>query len=143
MAAGSTPIFTASIDVSNNNGTAFGGVLLTATGDYTGISANYVLVHTASANGSYVRRLRFKSTGTNTASVARVFINNGSTNGTAANNIFYGELSLPGTTAIATAGTVDLDYSMELQLNPTFRIYVGLGTTVASGWICTAIAGQY
>jgi hypothetical protein len=59
------------------------------------------------------------------------------------NNYFYGELSLPATTASATAATVDIDYPMNFALPPGYRIIVGLGTTVAAGWQCLAIGGQY
>jgi hypothetical protein len=145
MPANFNPIFTIAPDVSNNQTTGFGGTLQTATGDYTGVSANYILVHTAGTNGSYIKRLRFKATGSTTnATVARIFINNGSVNTTATNNIFYGELSLPIVAGINTAATVDLDYPMEFAIDGGYRIYVGLGTTVTpAGWICTAIAGQY
>jgi hypothetical protein len=131
-------------DVSSNGTTGMATALVTATGDYTGVSANHQLVFTADAtNGGYVQRLRFQATGTNTASVARIYLNNGSTNTTATNNTFYGQISLPATTAINTAATVEIDYPMNFALNPGFRIYVGLGTTVAASWICTAIGGKY
>ncbi len=61
------------------------------------------LVFTAGANGSYIKKLRFQAIGTNVASVARIYINNGSTNGTATNNSFYGQVSLPATTATQSA----------------------------------------
>lgn len=143
MAANTAPIFTAQPDVSANGTTGMATDLLTATGDYTGVSANHVLAHTAGANGSYIRKLRFKAKGTNTATVARVYINNGSTNTTASNNTFFDEISLPSTTASNTAATVNIDLPMEIGINPSFRIYVGLGTTVAAGWVCTAVAGEY
>jgi len=144
MAANTAPIYTLTGDVSSNGSTGMATDLTTATGDYTGVSANHVLVFTADAtNGGYVRRLRFQAKGTNTASVARIYLNNGSTAGTATNNTFYGQISLPATTAINTAATVEVDYPMEFALNPGFRIYVGLGTTVAAGWVCTAIGGKY
>jgi hypothetical protein len=144
MAANTAPIYSLLGDVSNNDGTTFGAAITTATGDYTGASANHVLVHTGDAtNGSYVRRLRFQAIGTNVATVARIYINNGSANTTPANNVFYGQQSLPATTAINTAATVEVDYPMELALPPGFRIYVGVGTTVAAGWVVTAVAGQY
>jgi hypothetical protein len=115
-----------------------------AANDYTGIDADVSLVFTAEAtDGSYIQRLRFKAGGTNVASVARIYLNNGSTPGTAANNVFYGEISLPATTAIATAATVEIDYPMNFALPPGFRIYFGLGTAVAAGWCCTAIGGNY
>lgn len=143
MVANFNPIFTLTADISINNGTTFSSTLTLLVSDYTGASANYGLVHTAGTNGSYVKRLRFKALGTNIASVARIFVNNGGVNTTATNNNFYGELSLPATAQTNTAATVDLDYPMEFQLPPGFRIFVGLGTTVASGWDCMAIAGQY
>jgi hypothetical protein len=143
MTANTSPIFTLTPDVSVNNGTTNAATLTTATGDYTGVSGNHALVHTAGANGSYVRRLRFKAIGTNIASVARIYLNNGSTAGTAANNAFFGEANLPATTASNNSGTVDMDYVMEFALPASWRIYVGLGTTVAAGWTCVTIAGQY
>jgi hypothetical protein len=144
MPASSDPIFSRLGDVSSNGTTGMATGMVTATGDYTGVSANHVLVFTADAtNGGYVQRLRFQATGTNTASVARIYLNNGSTNTTASNNSFYGQQSLPGTTAINTASTVEIDYPMNIALNPGFRIYVGLGTTVAASWICIAVGGKY
>ena len=144
MPGNSEPIYTRVGDVSTNGTTGMATDLVTATGDYTGISANHVLVFTAdSTNGGFVSRLRFQAKGTNTASVARIYINNGSAQTTATNNTFYGQISLPGTTAINTAATVEIDYPMNIALNPGFRIYVGLGTTVAAGWVCTAVGGKY
>lgn len=144
MPANLDPIYTRLGDVSANGTTGFGGTILTATGDYTGASANHQLVFTSDAtNGGYVQRLRFTAIGTNVATVARIYINNGSANTTAANNVIYGQISLPATTAINTAATVAVDYPMAFALNPGFRIYVGVATTVAAGWICVAIGGKY
>ncbi len=144
MAANTAPIYSIKGDVSTNDGTTMQSVMLTATGDYTGASANHILVHTADAtSGSYVRKLRFVAVGTNVATVARIYLNNGSVNTTAANNKLYGQMSLPATTASNTAATVELDYPLELALPAGFRIYVGVGTTVASGWSVTAVSGQY
>jgi len=144
MAGNSDPIYSKSGDVSANGTTGMPVALVTATADYTGVSANHQLVFTADAtNGGFVQRLRFKATGTNTASVARIYLNNGAAHTSAGNNTFYGELSLPATTAINTAATADIDYPMNIALNPAFTIWVGLGTTVAASWICSAIGGKY
>ena len=142
------PIFTrlasTSDDGTATTSSAMALQLLTATGDMTGVSTNHKLVWTADpANGGYIERLRFKAEGTNTASVARVFINNGGVNTSAANNSLYGEISLPAITAILTAATIDLDYWMNIALDPGFRIFVGLGTTVAAGWRCVGVGGKY
>lgn len=144
MPANTSPIFSKSGDVSNNSGTGMNQLITAAANDYTGAGANNSLVFTADAtNGGYVQRLRFKAGGTNVASVARIFLNNGSVPTTAANNVFYGEVSLPATTAIATAATVEIDYMMGFALPPGFRIYIGLGTAVAAGWVVTPIGGEY
>lgn len=58
-------------------------------------------------------------------------------------NFFYGEVSLPATTAIATAATVDIDYPLNLALAPGQALVVGLGTTVAAGWVVMGIGGDY
>ena len=144
MPANSEPIYSKQGDVSSDSTTGMATDITTATGDYTGASANHVLVYTAnSSNGGYVSRLRFQAKGTNVASVARIYVNNGSANTTAANNSFYGQVSLPATTASNTTATTEIDYPMNVALNPSFRIYVGVGTTVAAGWVCTPVAGQY
>lgn len=145
MAANTQPIFSRLGSISTNNGTGMSALFGTsASGDYTGASANHVLVFTADpTNGSFVSRLRFKAGGTNVASVARIYINNGGAATTATNNAFYGEMTMPATTASNTNATIDLDYLMNLALPAGFRIYVGYGTAVAAGWVCTAVAGIY
>ena len=138
MAANNDPIYSRTGAIGLNTG------ITSAQNTYDGAGANDTLVFSADAtNGSYVQRLRFKAKGTNVASVARIYINNGSTNGTAANNTFYGEISLPATTAAAAAATVDIDYPMNLPLPAGYKIYVGLGTAVAAGWVVTTVAGHY
>jgi len=59
------------------------------------------------------------------------------------NNMFYGEVSLPATTAVANAATVEVDYPMNIAIPPGYRVLVGLGTTVTGGWYVTAIGGKY
>jgi hypothetical protein len=143
MAANTAPIFTAKGDTSTNDGNNIPTNLTTAAADYTGVSANNAIFFTAGSNGGYIERIRFKALGTNVASVARIYLNNGSAHTTATNNVLYGELGLPATTAIATAPTVDLDYPMGFVLPAAWTIYIGLGTTVAAGWTPTVIGGQY
>jgi hypothetical protein len=138
MAGNSDPIY------SRVGAIGLGAGITAAAADYTGIGANNVLVFTAdSTNGGFVQRLRLKALGTNVAAVMRVYINNGSTNATATNNTFFGEISLPATTASTTAATVDIDYPMNFALPPGYKIYVGLGAAVAAGWVVSTIAGAY
>jgi hypothetical protein len=257
MAGNIQPIFTRVGDIQ-------GGVLVTsamgsATG-YNGQDANTTQIFAAdSTNGGYIQRLRFKPTGTNVATVARVFINEGVGNfasavsavsgtptgtpsasggtlssgsyfakiqavdqqgvGTAMStesasvsvtgptgsivwnwtastgaasyrifvgqvtnqqtmyftstsntttqttatltptnagppyqgmpadflttNMFIGELSLPATTNSTSAALVDIEYPMNMALPPGYKVTVGLGTAVASGWVVTGIGGKY
>lgn len=144
MAVNTKPIFTISGDPSNNDGTGMNQLVLNGSTDYTGIDADTSLIFTANAtSGAFIREIKAKAGGTNTASVARIYLNNGSTPTTATNNTFWGELTLPATTAIATAATAEPTYSMNIALPPGFRIYVALATAVAAGWCFNAVAGQY
>lgn len=144
MAGNADPIFSKSGDVSSDGTTGMAPTITTAVGDYTGASADYKLVFTADAtNGGFIQRIRFKPAGTNIASLARIFINNGSANTTASNNSFYGDMTLPVSTASLTASMPELDYPLNIALPAGFRIYVGVATTVAAGWYCTPIAGKY
>lgn len=144
MAANIDPIYTRLGDVSNNSGTGMNQLVTAAAANYDGTSANNSLVFTADAtNGGFVQRLRFVAGGTNVATVARIFINNGSANTTATNNVMYGQVSLPATTATNTAATTEIDYPLNIALNPGFRIYIGLATAVAAGWVVTAVGGEY
>jgi hypothetical protein len=145
MSGNSDPVYSRQGDVSTNGTTGMSQAITAAANDFTGASANNVLVFTADAtNGGFVQRLRFKATGTNSsATTARIFLNNGSANTTAANNAFYGEITLPAVTVSATAAQVDIDYPIGFALNPGFRIYVGLATAPTVGWTCTAIGGKY
>ena len=143
MAANNLAVFTKNGNLTANGGTTMVAGMVTATGDYTGVSANHVLAHTAGADGSYLKRIRFVATGTCTGTVARIYLNNGSTNTSAANNQLIGQCTLPATTATNTATTPELDYPLDLMIPATFRIYIGLGTTVAASWIPTIVAGDY
>lgn len=108
-----------------------------------GTGSNITLVFTAGTSGSYIQRLRFKAAGSNVGSVARVFLNNGSTNATASNNILFTEVTLPVTTANATAAIAMVEEPMNIAIPNGWKIYVTIGTTVAAGWYVTTVAGDY
>ena len=148
MSGNIDPIYSRIGDLSTNTsgstiGTGMGQLISASAADYTGISANYALIFTAGTNGAFVQRLRFKAGGSNGAAVMRIFLNNGSIHTTATNNAFYGEISLPATTAATTSATVDIDYPMNFALPPSWTIYAGLGAATSPGWTCVAVAGQY
>jgi len=114
-------------------------------------------IFTADAtNGGRVERIRFMAQGTNVATVARVFINNGSTSGTATNNVLYAEIALPATTASnsaainasiyelpnVTSTIIDPD-AFPIVLPPGYKLIFCIGTAVAGGWACAALGGSY
>lgn len=101
-------------------------------------------VFTAQASGSRIDYLSCSATGSNVASVLRVFLNNGNTNATATNNALYTELALPSTTATNTAATgPQLTIPINISLPSGSKVNLTLGTAVASGWAVTAVGGDY
>jgi hypothetical protein len=103
-----------------------------------------VSVFTAGANGGYIRRIRVKGQGTNQANVMRVFINNGSSQATAANNVLWGELNLNASAASNSSQVgSDYEYPMNLVLPASYVVNVCFGVTSAAGWIPCAEGGNY
>ena len=100
-------------------------------------------VFTAGTNGSFIGYVKLKPLGTNVASVGRFWINNGSTNATAANNFLWGEVTLPATTAVANAALAELVLQFNIAIPTGYKINFALGTTVAAGWQATCIGGDY
>lgn len=143
MPANTDPVFTASGNAASDAGTGMGTAITGASGDYTGAGANNTIVFTAGANGSYLKSLSFNALGTNVATVARVYINNGSANTTATNNVMFDQLSLPATTATNTAATAKPEMPFGFKLKAGWRIVVGLGTAVAAGWRVCPIAEDF
>lgn len=94
-------------------------------------------------DGSWVREVRFQPAGTNIASVARVFINNGSTNATAGNNIYFDQVTLPATTNSETAALFAPKLPLGFWLPPGYKINLTIGTTVASGYYCSVVGAKY
>lgn len=145
MTANTDPIFSAIPDVAwgsaDGNGGAAGplktqNLALDGTG-------TVLTVFTAGANGSFVVRLRCRAIGTNIQTVLRVFINNGSTNATIANNIFWDEVTIPATTVATNAAIPVTEIGLGFGLPAGFKINVALGTTVAAGYFISVIGGDY
>lgn len=103
-----------------------------------------LLVFTADAtNGSYVQKLNIRHAGTNIATLLRIFINNGSTNATALNNILYGEVAIAANTVSQTAAASDYSYPLNIALPAGYKINVTVGTTVAAGLYVSGVGGNY
>lgn len=90
------------------------------------------LVHTAGANGSYIRYIMFKPQPANSvvATVGRIWI---STAGTLAGAALYRELELQAFTASATLASNDVMFTMELELPAATTVYVTFGTDPGTG----------
>lgn len=131
------PIFTASADTQ----WAVSAVTANTTKDLT--SGTISLVFTAGDKGGYVQRMRFRALGTNIATVARVFINNGATTATASNNVLWDEISLAATSISETSALATYEIPLNFALPAGYRLYVTLGTGVAAGYSITCIGGKY
>lgn len=136
MTANTSPIFT----IAPKN--SWTGNLTSGTNSYDGTSGVTALF-TAGSNGSYVDKIVCEAAGSNVATVVRVFINNGSTNGTASNNSLYIQYSLPATTASSSAQTSHVEIPLKLVLAATYKLYVVIATSVSAGWQFTAVGGDY
>jgi hypothetical protein len=132
------PIYTASAD------TQWVGPVLTAntTKDLTSGTA-YMAFHSSTTGGGYAQRMRFRALGTNVATVARVFINNGSTTGSTENNTLWDEISLPATTLSETSALPTYELPLNFALPPGYKLFVTVGTAVAAGYDVTVIGGKY
>lgn len=149
MPGNTDPIFSKVSDIQWNGTSALLASAMTAgnVSSYNGTDANAVLLFTADAtNGGFVQQVRAKCcalTGTSAASVLRLFLNNGSTPGTAANNVLIGEVALPAVANTIVAATPDIVYTLNIAIPPGYRIYGGLGTAVTTGWAVSVIGGKY
>ena len=138
MAANTAPIFSQLGDVQ------WGATPLTAANTLKDGTGTVLNVFTADAtNGGFVQRIRFRAAGTNVATVARVFINNGSTNATAANNILFDEITLAASTLSEVAALAVYELPLNFALPPGYKINVTLGTTVVAGYFISVIGGKY
>jgi len=145
MTANTSPIFTLTPIITWASITA-------ADGSQDGTDADVKLLFTANAtNGSFIQRLIFQpisTSGSTTTSAAagRIYINNGSTVGTAANNTLIKEITLAATAVNVAGTTASLNYEVPLnfQLPPSYRIYAGITAMAANtAWQGCAIGGDY
>lgn len=141
MPQNTAPIYPLTPTSSTDQSTGRSQLITAAAADYTGVSANYVQVYKAGANGAVLRGLRFKAGGSNIATVARIYSNRAATHTTAANNAFIGEQALPATTASNTGPTPTIVYPGPIYLGANEELWVGLATAVAAGWVVTVEGG--
>ncbi len=146
MALNNNPIFTGTPDIQwgavDGNGGSAGG-LKTANTAKDGTGTVLTVFTADGTNGGFLQKLRIRALGSNVATVLRVFINNGSTNATVANNTLYDEITLPATTLIETAALNPVELQMNTALPAGYKINVTLGTTISAGVMVTGVGGKY
>ena len=141
MPANTSPIFSVAGDI--QWATATNAIVQSANTTTDLTSGTIYPVFTGGTNGSYIQRVRFRHLGNNVATVARVWINNGSATGTAANNTLWDEITLAAATVSQVAAQINYELPLGFALPATYRIYVTLGTAVAAGFKVTVIGGDY
>lgn len=140
MAGNSDPIFSKAGSVQWSTG---GTAINAAANDLTGVSTNNQIVFGSSTNGAYISHLRWKHAGTNVAAVARIYVCQTTATTVAGNNVLITEQALPAITASTAAPQNDVVTPLGFPLNAGYQISVGLGSSVANGWWCSAFGGQY
>lgn len=139
MAGNTAPIFSRVGDIQ-----WLSAALTTANTTRDGTSGTIPLLFTADAtNGGRLEKIKVRPLGTNVATVLRIWINNGSTTATAANNTLYYEYTCPATTTSEVAALSDIDMPLTLALPPGYKVYVTIGTAIAAGLMITAVGGKY
>ena len=140
MASNTSPIYSGVGQI------GFTTVLTAANVTYDATAANGATVFLASISGSFLQRIRFKASGSTTATVARVFLNNASgVTGSAVNNVLFDEITLPVTSTTQVAATAVYELPMNIALPSGSAVVVTLGTAQAAGggWYASAIGGSY
>jgi hypothetical protein len=141
MAANTAPIFSSLGDVQWSI-----SAITTANTTKDLTSGTIYLSFTAdTTNGGFVQRIRFRPLGTNTnGTVGRIWINNGLTTSTAANNTLFDEITLTSITNSETSAQATFELPLNIALPPGYRLYVTVGTAPTSaGWQVTVIGGKY
>lgn len=138
MTANFKPLQGLTGDLSRDNGTTKSALVTAAANVYDGSDGDEALVHTAGANGSFVKAIRCEAAGTNVVTVARVYVKLA-----ASNFVLIAQMCLPATTASATAPTPAPRIPLGIKLKNGDSIYVAIATLVAAGWYFNAEAEQY
>lgn len=142
MAANTSPIYTRTPDVQWVESMTAANTTLDLT------SGTSYLLYTADATeGGYVRYVVIKANPANNtaATVFRLWLNNGSTTGTAANSALLREVALVATTASNTTPTPEFVIPVWEAIPPGYRLYLTMGTAPGGSgeFTATAFGGKY
>jgi hypothetical protein len=120
--------------------------ITTADTSLDGTGANVAQIFTAGANGSFIQSITAKANTTNATAITSmcVFLNNGSTPSSAANNTLLKEFTLGAVTASNVASTINFEFPMNIQIPAGYVVMVSFGTMNAStGFAVTVIGADY
>jgi len=140
MASNTSPIYSSAGDIQ------WSATALTAGNPAYDGTGTVATVFTAGNSGSFVQRVRLKASGSTTATVARIFINNGNPSVTASNNLLFDEVTLAATTATSASATTVYEVPMNIALPAGYKILATAATAPAGaggGWFVGAIGGSY
>lgn len=147
MAQNTTPIFPLTPVNSWVSGAAANsatpGVTANTTKDLTAGTIYGPIFTGKAVDGSRLDFIKVRALGTNALTVCRIWINNGSATGTAANNTLYLERTLSATTVSESSELPDIIVPLSISIPAGYRIYATFGTAVAAGFHLTAIGGEY
>jgi hypothetical protein len=137
MAINTAPIFTRKGDIQ------WPAAPLAAANTAKDGTGTVAVAFTAGVDGAFVQKLVARPYGTNVATVLRVFVNNGGSTATAANNSLINELTLPATSLSEVAAQPPYELALNFALPAGYKLTCTLGTTVAAGYEITVFGGSY
>lgn len=141
MPANLDPIYSRAPDIQFSTG------YMTAASTANDLSAGtpYLLYTADATNGGFTQKLRLRNApaGATTATVFRLWINNGSAVGTSTNSSLFDEMTLPVTTPSTLAATANYEMPLNIPLPAGYRLYGTIGNASANGWAGTVIGGKY
>ena len=140
MALNTSPIYSGVGDIQWSTSS-----LTTANPSFEASGSGAVTVFTASPSGSFVQRIRFKASGSTTATAARIFIGNANTPSTGSNVTFFDEITLPAVTLSNTAAQAVYELPVNAALPANYKIIATVATAqvAGGGWYVSAVGGSY
>ena len=118
------------------------GVVSLGNTNYDG-TGNVSLLFTAGVTGARVDTLKALSLGTNEATVFRLFLNNGSTTETSANNSLILELTFSAVTTSQTSALTSQEEVLDFAIPSGYCLYGAVGVTLTNGYQITILGGDY
>jgi hypothetical protein len=103
-----------------------------------GTTADWV----AGTGGAFIDYVKIVPTGTNVATVMRLWANANATNATAANNNLIDEVTCPASTVSQVAALAPVVLSVKRWFPAGTKFFVTIGTAVAAGFDVTAYGSQ-